>query len=772
MKRVLLIIVKIMLIGFVKAGCDGGTITVDQGNIGSINVKQQCIDQIAMDLGCSYSYDNDYEWTAMSLVIGDAYFGLTTLTQFMPSDLTSFNKNSLTNWLYSNNAPASNFGSNSVLSVSELAAEADVWHLLIVVKLNNIFNSGGDLYVQKHEINNVSGINVLSSYCSGVPLLFQDLITTVPSWHSNPTIIFANGDNFQNNEVILTQSPNDIYSFEYRAEVNGYTSRRPVITEVHEQRDAYFTDVVQSGGPITTQNSATLMNSYTTNTGGIEEYLGSGLVSNGTDWYFDPSVAGPGQHAMFVRSNNQGCYSEWRDTIFDITPIVVGFSQPQFNIPATFGGDQGGFAGKNVTGTPTLAGLFHMGCSDRDYTFSTTNLQTGLQIEYQVVWHNNIIDQGTSAGPFTITMPSWNDVLLNQEQSIYSIDSIALNNNLPYNLALVYGTGQDITGDGQVDGDDVLFTEYLGDVLQVQARYFNVQNDYSDWTTMYVGVVPNPEVDKTNPLCFDVDPVMSPVTDVPLYMDTMNQDAYRSVLWDIDMDGTFELDGSIDNFLLLLPSQNKAETMRQFIVDSTLVRGWNEFTNSYFDLWIPEISEVCFSNVDTTYVVRNPDYSLSFSAVDTIQYGTPVLGVITGQWFDDTLDLLTWNWTDGSPEYYGDSVWHYHNDLGFYSLEVAIEDTYGCRVEQNFIDYWLVPGTLNLDEELEISLKAYPVPVVDFLTIETDKKIERIEVYDLFGRVVHRESNKVLDLSALKSGGYLVYIEVEGSTVVRKIVKQ
>ncbi|WP_241148080.1 aryl-sulfate sulfotransferase [Lacinutrix jangbogonensis] len=78
-----------------------------------------------------------------------------------------------------------------------------------------------------------------------------------------------------------------------------------------------------------------------------------------------------------------------------------------------------------------------------------------------------------------------------------------------------------------------------------------------------------------------------------------------------------------------------------------------------------------------------------------------------------------------------------------------------------------------LDYTLEkSSIKLYPNPVVDYLTIEYPKKINSIEVYTIFGKLLKKVRNtKKIKFSKMASGFYLVKINTDDGSITKKIVK-
>ena len=77
-------------------------------------------------------------------------------------------------------------------------------------------------------------------------------------------------------------------------------------------------------------------------------------------------------------------------------------------------------------------------------------------------------------------------------------------------------------------------------------------------------------------------------------------------------------------------------------------------------------------------------------------------------------------------------------------------------------------------EEFEASFNVYPNPVNDKLYIETEAEVEKVVVYDIYGRqqsTVNGQQSLSIDMSDLNSGVYFVKVVTENGEVVKRIVK-
>ncbi len=90
-------------------------------------------------------------------------------------------------------------------------------------------------------------------------------------------------------------------------------------------------------------------------------------------------------------------------------------------------------------------------------------------------------------------------------------------------------------------------------------------------------------------------------------------------------------------------------------------------------------------------------------------------------------------------------------------------------------EFW-IDSTLATSKSIAIKkCHLYPNPTNDLLTIQTDKSIEKIQLYDAFGVMHHflGVDSNTISLSTLKNGLYFIKIDfLDGSTECFKIVKE
>jgi len=90
-------------------------------------------------------------------------------------------------------------------------------------------------------------------------------------------------------------------------------------------------------------------------------------------------------------------------------------------------------------------------------------------------------------------------------------------------------------------------------------------------------------------------------------------------------------------------------------------------------------------------------------------------------------------------------------------------------------DLTTAEGVLGNDDFSEVALAVYPNPVKDVLNINTAASVESVVVYDVLGKVVLQAQpdriSPTIDMSALKSGAYLVRVTVDGISKTIKVLK-
>jgi hypothetical protein len=673
----------------------------------------------------------------------------------------------LTNYVYNNS-----FNSNSdyVKFVFEFERSYDVFELFPWPQNVTYINKRSVEVVLYH----AGKINLnQTTLCSGLQYSYSDLFSPFPLTHDGSNYDFTPTQLSNNNSVTFTQPIDNSITILYSATINHNNVAnnqiyRTWVVPIHELKIAKFINTPQAQGVVTSLTAPSLMSSYIYTNGGVLEYSGPGIIVNGVNTFFNPTTANVGNNLMYIRTNNQGCQSEWQDTLFYITPIVTNIATPKINVPAAFGTD-GLIYASNPSGgnnwTIDFNKKFHFGCSNKNYLFSLINPQSNISYEWKVLFHNAVVSSGFG-NSINVQMPDRNSVDTDVNSLPFPLDSFANNIYVPCNYLLSYGGNVDVDANGNVDA---MFTSYLGDPMFVRVRGKNIIGQYGEWTQVIVGVVPSPEIQQNKKICYDNNPILTSLSETPIYLNYISPLDIRSSKWDVNVDGLIDYT-NVDSLNYTTPINNKAVIMKTQIIDSIKYYGINTINYQYYTDFKTG-GEVCYSEIDTIKIIKKPVLNTLFNAVDTLAIGTAVRSVLQGQWFDPEADSISWVWSDNSLPYSNDTLWHYLNDLGAYSLSVYVQDGFGCSKSENYANYWYVNGVLDVDENDVQNLKMYPVPVVDVLTVELDQEVELIKILNNSGQLVYSTTQKIIDMSSFEAGGYVVEITTKVKQYHKKIVK-
>jgi len=189
---------------------------------------------------------------------------------------------------------------------------------------------------------------------------------------------------------------------------------------------------------------------------------------------------------------------------------------------------------------------------------------------------------------------------------------------------------------------------------------------------------------------------------------------------------------------------------------------------------------------DHAKLALNPEVDLSNDAANTITFRINPIG-ITGT----RQHLLKFESGPANAEYFfttTGSGWQtitadYPAGKGSYPLLVLFTD---CGADSNgynnantgtyLVDDIKFASALSTTTFDKSSVKMYPNPVQNTLTIEANSAIQRVSVYNVLGQEVLSRSPKsnstTLQTTALQKGVYMVKTEIDGNVSSSKIVKE
>ncbi|TLX76860.1 T9SS type A sorting domain-containing protein [Labilibacter sediminis] len=130
------------------------------------------------------------------------------------------------------------------------------------------------------------------------------------------------------------------------------------------------------------------------------------------------------------------------------------------------------------------------------------------------------------------------------------------------------------------------------------------------------------------------------------------------------------------------------------------------------------------------------------------------LGITTGEWVGIDIPL----------SHYADAG----RDL---TAAFQFKTTGNGTIYMDNLYFWKsVPTAINNMDELNFSIS--PNPASNYLNINASEHIEMVEIFDLTGKSVLKETSKKLDVSSLTQGVYLVKVQIEGIIKTTKFIKK
>ncbi len=122
-----------------------------------------------------------------------------------------------------------------------------------------------------------------------------------------------------------------------------------------------------------------------------------------------------------------------------------------------------------------------------------------------------------------------------------------------------------------------------------------------------------------------------------------------------------------------------------------------------------------------------------------------------------------WDYGDGSKSHGRRGV-HVYHDIGFFSVGLRISNSAGEHSEKQKSGYIEVESPSSVESSNEISVRVYPNPCDDVLTVECDGFYD-VMVYNVQGNEVYKSiKNKLLslvDTSSFSHGMYIVKVRTE-----------
>ncbi|RSK40255.1 T9SS type A sorting domain-containing protein [Mangrovimonas spongiae] len=144
--------------------------------------------------------------------------------------------------------------------------------------------------------------------------------------------------------------------------------------------------------------------------------------------------------------------------------------------------------------------------------------------------------------------------------------------------------------------------------------------------------------------------------------------------------------------------------------------------------------------------------------------------IISLLWFSGTAQTIEKFSIDSG----GTSVFNGNIELIYTIGEVDIQEVSGgsILVSEGFINPLQEDQTLDVDQEVVLSsIKVYPNPVSETLTVTSNTEVDKLDLYNILGKLELSVENKnKIDVNNLSSGMYLLKITIGDKQVTKRII--
>jgi|GEM_PF-1983901 len=197
------------------------------------------------------------------------------------------------------------------------------------------------------------------------------------------------------------------------------------------------------------------------------------------------------------------------------------------------------------------------------------------------------------------------------------------------------------------------------------------------------------------------------------------------------------------------------------ILNPTVIQHF-EKSVKYYLTGITSDNQSCTDSVVLNFsdwVVLTVDKREEKQADDTIQLYTSAQSVWEHIQYEWSPNIMISDTTVENPLVWNDTTI-------FYNL--VITDELNCTLTDDIFEVYV--STTSIDKVENADYKVFPNPTSSLVKVESFKEINKLELYDLSGRVINRVDGNQLDVANLSAGQYIVKVIFVDDSVGTKMI--
>lgn len=111
------------------------------------------------------------------------------------------------------------------------------------------------------------------------------------------------------------------------------------------------------------------------------------------------------------------------------------------------------------------------------------------------------------------------------------------------------------------------------------------------------------------------------------------------------------------------------------------------------------------------------------------------------------------------------------SNTSYLAINGSLAGTYDLERAAGMCVRCIKDAAAALNDKSKIEFSIYPNPANDFITLKTDEKIEKVQLFDISGNLVQSEKTNNFSIESLSTGTYIIDVKVPSGIYRTRLVK-